>query len=491
MMNSIHYFQTKVVKNLEKIFLEYSSDMTKIAEMVSGVTDCMMELGVSMIAEELENYDEYLRQNRQCRPLWHIVRRDRTSLLTSLGTVTYHKTLFRNKETGAYEYLLDRVMGMEPHARMTEDVEARILEEAVQTSYRKGGEQASISADMVSRETVKNKIHSLKFPKKKDYPEKKKEVEYLYIDADEDHVALQFREKKGDLVENEYHQKNNGAISKLVYVYEGIEKAAPESRRHELVSPYYFCRVCGGEENRELWDEVYEYLENTYDLNKVKKIYLNADGGSWIKSGMRRIAGIVYVLDEFHLKKYLQKIVGHRRGEAGEKLEELIRIIRNKTKKEFEEAAGKLKKKVTSPGRLSRMEEGIQYILSNWTAAKLRLRHKEGVRGSSTESHVSHVLSSRMSTRPMGWSKKGMGKMAELRAYYYNGGDMLELVRYQRGDIPAAVGCEEVVYSSSKVLASERKYRKELGNLANLPVYSIPYTQIKKMANLKHQIYGL
>lgn len=32
-------------------------------------------------------------------------------------------------------------MGMEPHARMTEDAEVRILEEAVQTSYRKGGEQ--------------------------------------------------------------------------------------------------------------------------------------------------------------------------------------------------------------------------------------------------------------------------------------------------------------------------------------------------------------
>ena len=84
-----------------------------------------------------------------------------------------------------------------------------------------------------------------------------------------------------------------------------------------------------------------------------------------------------------------------------------------------------------------------------------------------------------------------MGNLAELRAYYYNGGDMLELVRYQKGDIPLAAGCEEVVYSSSKVLASERKYRKELGNLADLPVYSIPYTQIKKMANLKHQIYGL
>lgn len=36
---------------------------------------------------------------------------------------------------------------------------------------------------------------------------RKKEIEYLYIEADEDHASLQFREKKGDLVENENHQK--------------------------------------------------------------------------------------------------------------------------------------------------------------------------------------------------------------------------------------------------------------------------------------------
>ena len=52
--------------------------------------------------------------------------------------------------------------------------------------------------------------------------------------------------------------------------------------------------------------------------------------------------------------------------------------------------------------------------------------------GSSTESHISHILSFRMSSRPMGWSRQGAGKMAELRAYYYNGGDMLELGRYQK-----------------------------------------------------------
>ena len=78
------------------------------------------------------------------------------------------------------------------------------------------------------------------------------------------------------------------------------------------------------------------------------------------------------------------------------------------------------------------MEDGKVYVLNNWTAARLRLSRKNGVKGSSTESHVSHILSDRMSNRPMGWSKEGMSKMAQLRAYYYNHRDMLELVRYQK-----------------------------------------------------------
>lgn len=77
-----------------------------------------------------------------------------------------------------------------------------------------------------------------------------KEVKYLYLEADEDHVSLQFHEKKGDLRENENHQKNNCLITKLVYVHEGIEKKAPKSKRHKLVDPYYFCGVNTGEENK-------------------------------------------------------------------------------------------------------------------------------------------------------------------------------------------------------------------------------------------------
>ena len=81
--------------------------------------------------------------------------------------------------------------------------------------------------------------------------------------------------------------------------------------------------------------------------------------------------------------------------------------------------------------------------------------------------------------------------MAELRAYYYNGGDMLELVRYQKEELPKVVGNEDIIYSSSQMWREERKRRTELGQLADMKVYSIPYTQIKKIANFKAQIFGL
>lgn len=48
-------------------------------------------------------------------------------------------------------------------------------------------------------------------------------MDYLYIDADEDHVSLQFGERKGNLVNLEDNRKNNHAIAKLIYIYEGIE----------------------------------------------------------------------------------------------------------------------------------------------------------------------------------------------------------------------------------------------------------------------------
>jgi hypothetical protein len=489
MINSIKYFEEECINRFEKLENDFIKEPQKLAEYVLGLTEELHKLGLRMIQESLEEMNRMLRKSQKRLQNWNVESHEKKQLITSLGTVTFEKTLFTNKETGKSEYLLDRIMGLEKHERISEDALARMLKEAVQTSYRRGGEETSLTTD-VKKQTVKNKIHGLEFPRNEEKPAKRKKVEYLYIEADEDHASLQFREKKGDLEENENHQKNNCFITKLVYVHEGIEKEAPKSKRHKLINPYYFCGTSYGEENTSFWDEIYEYINNHYEMDKVKKIYLSADGGGWIKAGMKRIAGITYVLDEFHLEKYLTKLTSHMKDSREDAADELRTAIRNKTQKDFEEIVERLEGCLENETGMKRIAEAKEYILSNWMAAKLRLRHQNGVKGSSTEGHVSHVLSSRMSSRPMGWSMKGATKMAKLRAYELNGGDMLELVRYQKRELPKVAGAEYDVLSSTEIIRSEKNRHGELGKYAESISHSVSL-QNKKIVYFNSHIWGL
>ena len=134
---------------------------------------------------------------------------------------------------------------------MSDNAKVKILEEAEQTSYRKAGESVSLT-DNASKEAVKDLIHSLKFPGESyDYVKVKKRVPVLYIEADEDHEKLQFHNKKGDIKIGKHGRKDNGQISKLIYVHEGVRKVSENSNRHELINPHYFASTCNEIDNED------------------------------------------------------------------------------------------------------------------------------------------------------------------------------------------------------------------------------------------------
>jgi len=426
---SIQQFLTEGIKNLEKISIEFSKDPSKFAEFVVGIRRETNRFELNFIAEYLEARDQEIVADGRRKARWHVVRKDEKQLITSLGTVRFHKTLFKHKETGEYAYLLDRVMHLGDHERMTEDAVVRVLSEAVQSSYRKGGEEACLNEEGVSKQTVLTQIHGLKFPPEPN-PSEKRQVEHLYIDADEDHLSLQFNEHKGDLV-REDGRKTNTLISKLVYVYEGLEPEAPKSKRWRLVNPHYFSGVYQGNDNKQLWKEVADYIESHYETDKIKKIYLNGDGANWIKSGKDHLCKAIIVTDEFHIQKYLMKMTNFLLDSAGDARTDLQRIIREGKKADFKEYCDKLRYYAETEGDHKRIDEGERYILSNWSGAKERLINRRYVKGCSAEAHVEHVLSRRMSSDPMGWSRQGADRMSHLRAYVLNGGDILSLVRYQ------------------------------------------------------------
>ena len=176
-------------------------------------------------------------------------------------------------------------------------------------------------------------------------------------------------------------------------------------------------------------------------------------------------------------------MTGHMKDSQDEAKTEIYDCIRNKKKSDFLEIVERLKGCTDSEKIQAKIEKASQYISSNWMAAKYRLRKSESVKACSAEGHVYHILSSRMSTQAIGWSKLGAGKMAHLREYYYNNGDMLELAKFQKEELPMAVGAEEVILSATAVLASEKTNRTknmiEYGKYAEI-LHSSLSTQSQK-----------
>ena len=72
-------------------------------------------------------------------------------------------------------YLLDRIIGLEKHERITEDAQTRMLKEAVQTSYRRGGEETTQTQLKSRKKAEKKKLILQKSPKQLPNPAKKLE----------------------------------------------------------------------------------------------------------------------------------------------------------------------------------------------------------------------------------------------------------------------------------------------------------------------------
>lgn len=81
-------------------------------------------------------------------------------------------------------------MELDAHERLSSRAEAEVLAEAVKTSYASAARVLGEDS-LISKTAVMDKVHGIQtelpFPK----PEKKKCVEYLYVEADEDHIHKQ------------------------------------------------------------------------------------------------------------------------------------------------------------------------------------------------------------------------------------------------------------------------------------------------------------
>lgn len=228
-------------------------------------------------------------------------------------------------------------------------------------------------------------------------PEPKPNIKKVYVEADEDHVAMQHGRSKQ---------------MKLINIYES-KKEVGRGRR-VLCGRRSFS---GLEPPSVLWSEVDQYIAAVYGQGDTKpQVMIKGDAAKWIQAGANYVGYSHTVVDGYHISQYVRKIAGN--GDSTLLYQALRANDREGFKKEVQ------KKYAHCPNRKKQIAAGSQYILSNWGGIHEALTVPEAA--SSTEGHVSHMLSERMSSRGMGWSPLGAEQMARMRTYAANGGNLAE-----------------------------------------------------------------
>jgi hypothetical protein len=458
MYNSIQHFNEFGVKKIEEIVRNFVSKKKDLADLVLGLRESLFELGRNIVTEVLEDMDEYLRNCAVRKKDWEIVRKDENGLLTSFGTIRYNRTYFKPKGEGSRRYLVDEIVGIEPHDRVSADVVINAIDEAIDNSYRKAGEQASY-VDKLSKQAVMNKVHQIEVCEAPLKEQEKKEVRILYIEADEDHVALQQKGKK-----EENKKKQSISMPKLVYVHEGIDGEKSTPKRKVLKNVRYF----GGDQNtEELWLQVAQYIDKQYKEETIETIYISGDGASWIRKGLEWINKSKFVLDNYHLNKYVTAATAHLNDEA---MYHAVRDALDWPDKEMLKRVFKRILELTdSESKKEAVRNARRYMLNNWDGIEIKAEKGHEIIGCSAEGHVSHVFSDRLSSRPKGWSKLGAAQMSKLRIYKKNGGKVYDLVMAQK----VKEQNEKKVQVQERIIKSLRNSSIKYENILNTRITAI------------------
>lgn len=411
LMNTIiQEVMEKIIKGYTKSLEELINNKKDISKFIREIKVLLDEIGVDLVKEALEIADYTVRESTDRKKEYHIQRRDdEKTLITIFGDVNYKMTYYKNKKDGSYTYLSDEILGIESHDRMDLSFKAKLLENALDLSYKKSGMKVSDNTK-VTDQTVMNTIRELGKIENNavNISDEKKEEDILFVEADEDHVAMQ--------------DGTNKEI-KLVYVHEGKELVSKD--RYKLKNPRYFT---GEYKNSEvLWLEVADYIERAYDTDKIGRIYLSGDGAPWIKEGINWINKSEYVLDYFHLSKYVRVATAHMEPSFHSILWNYINDL---NKKAVSDMLNIIIKETESKTKREAVKVSKRYILKNWEG--IVKRYDDEYIGCSAEGHVSHILSDRLSSRPLGWCLLGADQMARLRVYNANGGDIYKLMEQKK-----------------------------------------------------------
>lgn len=390
-MESIQQIIEQFIKEASTI--DITEGLTTTLEKTKRLTDTFI---CRLLEEKLMEGDRVLFEQPRLRKGWTVEQKDvGRQVLTGHGMLQFSRRYYVNQKSGQRSYLLDDLVGLEPFERVEAGLAARLCEAAVDNSYQKSAK--ACCDGLVSRQTVLNKTRQVQGCALGPV-EARLDVPVIHIQADEDHVAMQ--------------DGRRDAIVKLVAIHEPARQIG--KKRWQLPQRYLLASY--GEEVDDFWLRVATAISERYGDRDNLRVYIHGDGASWIRSGTKWIKNSRFVLDRYHFLQYLGPVVGDNKGFRQYILDELAGGSRGKVE-HLVEAIMESDGCARAAGELF-----LRYLRANWDGIKIWHDAKQEAGPSCAEGLVSHVLSSRLSSRPVGWMDEGLATISQLRVHVMNGG---------------------------------------------------------------------
>ncbi len=292
-IQKIYEKNNKILKEGLKDVLN-GADVSTLTGAIKDFTDILGKELFSEIVTQIENlvFEDSKRKNE-----YEAVRFAEKSLITKNGKAKFERRYYKDNKTGENVCLTDNVLGLEKGERIDKKVKAELIQKASEQSYSKSGKlvipEMEISSTTVMRNVRKNEW-KINIEERKE--EEKIKAKNIFIQVDEDHIKE--RGKKGC------------TISKIVTIYTKKRTLTKPDRipevkqvRKELVDKFTFSGLY--KDTQEMWEDVAYYIDCTYKKEEIETAFVMGDGASYIKAGTEWIAKSVFVLDTFHLEKYI------------------------------------------------------------------------------------------------------------------------------------------------------------------------------------------
>ena len=380
-------------------------------ELEHNISNSTNTLNLNILRNILEYLDLEYKNSKERKDKYYVQQTRERTLITSLGLITFNKTYYKskNKINGKYVYYsyLEDCLGIDKWAKMSLSCEVNLINNALDN----GMTWASVNTIpnyFISRQTISTKIKNINFNYFEDIV-KRETPKILYIEADEVHANLQSR-----------NIGNKNKIVPVILTHEGHKEDF--IKKKELKNTHYIASSIL--KTDKLWEETYKYLDATYDLNKVDKIFLSSDGGSWITGYDIAFPNAIFVLDKFHYKKALNYIF---------KKEPIITSIadsylKNKMVDEF-----KILVKTQCQLYPDQKKEIIkkQNYLINHIDGIINQRHPDYKCSCSMEGHISNKYAKFITSRPHSYSKDGLENITQLLTMKANKIRLTEEIYYK------------------------------------------------------------